>query len=33
MTNQPPPTFRKNKQAWEDGMGSVVKGVTCTVEQ
>ena len=28
-----PLSLRKNKQAWEDGMGSLVKGVTCTVEQ
>jgi hypothetical protein len=28
-----PPSLRKNKQAWENGMGSLVKGVTCAVEQ
>ena len=27
------PSLRKNEQAWEAGMGSLVKGVTCTVEQ
>jgi len=30
--NQAPP-LRKNKQVWENGKGSVVKGVTCMVEQ
>jgi hypothetical protein len=28
-----PPSLRKNKHSWEDKMGSLVKGVTCTVEQ
>jgi hypothetical protein len=28
-----PPSLRKNKQAWENGMGSLVKSVTCTVTQ
>jgi hypothetical protein len=28
-----PPSLKKNEQAWENGMGSLVKGVTCTVEQ
>ena len=28
-----PLSLRKNKQAWEDGMGRLVNSVTCTVEQ
>ncbi len=28
-----PLSLRKNERAWENGKGSLVKGVTCTVEQ